>query len=134
MNSFDGHIVKIEVCDDLSLVSVWVSEEINLHTIVVETPDTADYLRMDNPVKVLFKETEVILGKGNNIPVSLQNRIPGTVKRIEKGTLISRVVVRTQVGEITSIISTRGIDRLRLTENDSVVALIKLNEIMLSKQ
>lgn len=132
MNSFNGHITKIEVKDKLSIVSVKISEEISLGSIVVETPKTANYLHINNEIKVLFKETEVIIGKGNNISVSIQNRISGMVTHIEQGALLSKVIIKTPVGEISSIISTRAVHQLKLVENDWVVAMIKLNEIMLS--
>ncbi len=132
MNSFNGHITQIEVKDNLSIVSIKISKETTVHAIVVETTETADYLLIDNEVKVLFKETEVIIGKGNDLTVSIQNRIPGIVTHIEQGTLLSKLTIKTPVGEIASIISTRAVHQLKLVQNDSVVTMIKLNEIMLS--
>ncbi len=132
MNSFHGYIANIEVSGNLSLVSVRVNSEILVKAIVIETPDTAPYLFVGNEVNVIFKETEVVIGLENNLDVSLQNRINGTITSIEKGDLISKVVLETIAGPIVSVISTEAISQLKLREGLSVTAMIKLNEIMLS--
>jgi molybdopterin-binding protein len=131
MNSFKGHIIKIEVKDQLSIVSIQISDENKLHAVVVETPETAEYLSINQEIKVLFKETEVIIGKGNDLAVSIQNRISGVVTHIEKGVLLTKVTIKTRIGDIESIISTRAVHELNIKQNDSVVAMVKLNEIML---
>jgi len=131
MNSFKGHIIEIAVKDQLSIVSIQISDGNKLHAVVVETPETAEYLSINQEIKVLFKETEVIIGKGNDLPVSIQNRITGVVTQIEKGVLLTKVTIKTRVGDIESIISTRAVHELNIQQNDSVVAMIKLNEIML---
>lgn len=133
MNSLQGTIVDIEVNGHLSLVTVEVHPKIFIKAIVVETPQSADYLKKGAPIKTLFKETEVVIGVGESFSISLQNRITGTVKNIDKGTLLGKVVLETQMGEITSIISSNAIDQLGLKNNASAAALIKLNEIMLAK-
>ncbi len=132
MNNFAGHIDKIEVSGNLSLVSVCILDEINLQAIVVDTPDTASYLQIGNRIRVLFKETEVFLGLGEDIPVSVQNRIKGVVVSIEKGTLLSSVVIQTTVGNLVSVISTKAVNQLNLKQSITVTAFIKLNEIMLA--
>ena len=133
MNKFNGYIKEIQVNGDLSLISIHVSEEINLQTIVIETPETANYLGINNPVKILFKETEVIIGKGSNIPISVPNKISGIIKKIKIGTLLSHVNIDTPIGEISSIISTQSINQLDLKTEDLVVAMVKLNEVMISE-
>ncbi|MCH7535436.1 MAG: TOBE domain-containing protein [Bacteroidetes bacterium] len=133
MNSFNGHINDVKVSGSLSLVTIGITEDVTLKTIVVETPETAEYLQKGKAIKVLFKETEVIIGIDTNLKVSLQNRIAGTVTAIEKGSLLSKVTMQSEIGEIAAIISTNAVEKLELKENTSVVALVKLNEIMLSE-
>ncbi len=132
MNQLEGQIATIEVSGSLSLVHIKVSESLTFKAIIIETPESASYLRKDNPIKVLFKETEVVIGTREDHAISLQNRISGKVIRVERGALISKVTLHTEVGEIASVISTNSVDRLGLKEDSAVVAMVKLNEVMLS--
>ena len=79
------------------------------------------------------KETEVVIGTNHDHAVSLQNRIPGQISKIQKGKLISSIQVRSVIGNVESVISTEAVNRLGLKEGALVVAMIKLNEIMLSE-
>ncbi|MFK8101308.1 MAG: molybdopterin-binding protein [Saprospiraceae bacterium] len=133
MNSLSGHISNIEECGQLSLVTVRFSATLILKAIVVETTATAAYLSIDRKIKMLFKETEVVVGTNAPHAISLQNRIEGTVQAIERGQLISKIKIATEVGVVVSIISTNAVAHLRLVENLPVVAMIKLNEMMLAE-
>lgn len=133
MNRFSGKISKIDVNGSLSLVTVAASERITIKTIIIETPETAAYLKIGNTIQVLFKETEVVLGLNQKHAISLQNRINGTIIQIEKGALLSKVVIDTEIGSLVSVVSTEAIKELNLEENQEVITMIKLNEIMLSE-
>lgn len=133
MNSVQGIIRSIQTVESLSLVSVEAATELVLKAIVIETPETAAYLRIDGVIKVLFKETEVIIGTREVHAISLQNRIPATITDIEYGSLISKLSLQSEVADITSIISTKAVQQLDLKTGMSVLAMIKLNEMMLSE-
>lgn len=132
MNSFEGHIVSIEESEKMSLVTVSIKGDQKIKAIILETSATASYLKLNNPIQILFKETEVVIGTAEPHQISLQNRIPGTVSHIEKAGLLSKLIVKSKIGEIGSIISTRAIQDLGIQEGSNVVAMIKLNEVMLS--
>ncbi len=133
MNSLRGNIYEIQQNGNLSLVTIKLSADLYLKTIIVETPQSASYLRNGHDINVLFKETEVVIGTNIAHKISLQNKIPGIIQEVEKGALLSRVVVESSVGIIESIISTNAIDSLELVKGMSVMAMIKLNEIMLAE-
>lgn len=133
MNSLNGHIKEVQVNGSLSLVTVALSDQILFTTIIIETPETVSYLSAGHLVKVLFKETEVIIGKDIKHLISLQNRIRGVIKRIDRGLLLSKLLISTPVGEISSIITTNAVDQLGLEEELVVWAMVKTNEIMLSE-
>jgi len=133
MNKLGGRIANIQVSEGMSLVKVQVTEQLALKAIVLETPESAAFLKEGNPVNLLFKETEVVIGTMDDHAISLQNRIPGTVKSIERGKLISKVTMLSEVGEIISVISTNAVQQLKLEEQISIIAMIKLNEMMLSE-
>ena len=133
MNSLNGHITAIEVHGSLSLVHLKMDDDIFLKTIIVETPETASYLTKGHPIRAIFKETEVVIGTMENHSISLQNRIPGTIKKLERGVLISKITLDSSIGELVSIISTKAVEQLKLDIGLPIVAMIKLNEIMLSE-
>lgn len=132
MNRLSGHIGNIEVNGGMSLVTIDINHDVQLKTIVIETPETASYLKVGNPITTLFKETEVIINLNDWSQISLQNRIACKIQSIEIGKLISKVIFESSAGTITSIISSNAVNTLCLKQGMAVVAMIKLNEIMLS--
>lgn len=133
MNSLKGHIKEVQVNGSLSLVTIALSDEIFFKAIIIETPETASYLSDGHLVKVLFKETEVVIGRDIKHLISLQNQIRGKIKRIERGSLLSNIIINTPAGDISSIITTNAADQLSLKEELTVYAMVKTNEIMLSE-
>ena len=133
MNCLIGKIVNIETEGTLSIVQINVSETI-FKSVIIETEETADYLKMDNTVKLLFKETEVIIGKELlKEKISLQNQFVCKMERIERGKLLSQIYLKNDALKLSSIITSNSVDRLGLKEGASAVAMIKTNEIMLAK-
>lgn len=132
MNSFKGKIVKIETSGSLSLVEIIVSGFF-LKTILVETPETACFLKENKVINIFLKETEVIIGKGISHSTSIQNKIPGVILEIEKDRLLSKIIIDTNIGGISAIIETNAIDELQLEVGEKVMAMIKYNDIMISE-
>ncbi len=132
MNILKGHIDSIKVNGDLSIVKVRV-ESVVFSTILIDTPETAPYLRIDNEVKVIFKETEVILGVGDMSGISLRNKMRGKVSHIESDTLLSKVSIETEMGTITSIITSNAVKQLQIVLDMEITAMVKTNELILSK-
>ncbi|OIQ89744.1 TOBE domain protein [mine drainage metagenome] len=114
----------------MSLVEVAVGGDI-LTATLLETPETAEYLRIGNKVTLLFKETEVSLAKNLSGQISLRNRIPVVVRSIERGGILSAVELDYAGRALQSVITTRAVDRLQLAVGDAVEALVKANEIAL---
>ena len=132
MNILKGHIDSIKVNGDLSIVKVRVGSSV-FSTILIDTPETAPYLFVDNEVKVIFKETEVILGVGDMSGISLRNKMKGKVSHIESDTLLSKVSIDTEMGTITSIITSNAVKQLQIVQDMELTAMVKTNELMLSK-
>jgi len=131
MNSFNGNISRIEVSGNLTLAHVEVTPQLVLKVIVIDTPETAKYLKVGQRVALLFKETEVIISTDSQINISLQNQIPASINEIECGQLLSKLNLSTNAGKLNVIISTKAVKVLDLKTDDSVVAMVKLNEVML---
>lgn len=132
MNVLKGHIEEIKVNGDLSIVRVNVKGSL-FSTIVIDTPDTASFLRLKNEVNIIFKETEVIIGVGDMSGISLRNKIVGTVSRIDADILLSKLTLSTALGEISSIITSNAVEQLKIKLGMEVTAMVKTNELILSK-
>lgn len=131
MNSLKGKITNIEVSGNMSLVSISVGE-LNFKSIVIETPDSVDYLTEGGDILVLFKETEVIIGKGENLAISLRNKMTGRITDLKIGALLARLTIETSAGSIVSLITANAVNNLNLEKGSEVVAMVKTNEILLS--
>ena len=132
MNTIRGRITSIESAGNLSIVALDVSG-VTLKSLVLENPGTASYLSGGRTVNILFKETEVVIATGDVATISLQNRLKGKVTAIDRGRLISRVVMDTEIGTVVSVVTTAAVDQLVLQPGNLVTALIKTNEIILSE-
>ena len=130
MNNLKGKITSIKSHENLSIVKIGIGEYY-FTTVVIETPETVDYLKIDNEIRVLFKETEVLICLKPCPKISLQNRIECKIHKISKGKLLSQINMQSSIGDISSIITTNAVDQLKLNVNDEVIAMIKTNEIML---
>lgn len=132
MNILKGTIEKLSVSGSLTLINLKV-QHLPITAIVIDTPETASYLKIGNAISVVFKETEVIIGKGNTDLISMRNKFVGIISKVQSKELLSKLTIDTPVGEISSIITTNAVQQLNLTEGIEVTAMIKTNEIMLSE-
>lgn len=132
MNQLEGNIATIKSSENLSEVGVMLSNGTVFNIFLVETPETASYLQLNQKVKLLFKETEVILTSNFNVEISIQNKIKGKIISIRKGQILSEIILQTEVGNIKSLISTTMLNKLDFKESHDIFVLIKASEIMLS--
>ena len=132
MNTLHGQISNIETTQHLALVHVAI-KDIVFSAVVIKNNLADDYLKVGNPIKLLFKETEVVVATKNAINISLQNKIPGIIQQLEKGKLLSKLTINTNIGNIISVITSNAVEQLKLEQNSEVIAMIKTNEIMLSQ-
>lgn len=133
MNKLKGRIENIEVSGSLSLVTIAIGDKISFKSIVIETPDTAPYLQKGKQVNIIFKETEVILAKGNLEGISLINRIAAEISDIKLGDILCEVKLATEAGPVSAILARQAVDLLALQKGNPVTAMVKLNEIMISE-
>jgi len=132
MNILKGTIEKLTISGSLTLIGIKVNT-IDMSAIVIDTPKTAPYLKIGNTITVVFKETEVIIGKGNTDEISLRNKFKGTIEVLESKELLSKLIIKTNVGKISSIITTNAVKQLKLELGTAVTAMVKTNEILISE-
>jgi molybdate transport system regulatory protein len=64
---------------------------------------------------------------------SIRNQLAGTVKSIVSDKVLSEVIVKTSIGEIASIITTRSVQEMKLKSGDKVFALVKATNVSLRR-
>ena len=148
MNILHGEITEVVSEGELSLVKVLAYGQL-FHSIVIDTPDSSPYLTKGHPVRLLFKETEVIIATTDPLSVSVRNQLRCRVKKITVGKLLCELTLSWTPGpppaagiplapdnpaapDIRSVITRNACQQLDLKENDPVIALIKTNEVSLS--
>ena len=132
MNTLRGKIVEIESSDVMSLVRVNVDGDI-LNSIILEGKKTSMNYKKGDDAKLLFKETEVGIAKNLSGQISFRNRFKATIKKVEKGTILTQIVLDYKGHRLESIISTRSANDMNLKDNDLVEWLVKTNEVSLMK-
>ena len=132
MNQLPARIIDIASQGAISLVDAEIAGD-RLTSIMVETPETAPYLKVGTEVLVLFKETEVSLAKNLSGLLSLRNRLRARVRKLNLGELLAEVELDYQGHTLVSIITRRAVERLELGVGDEVEALIKANELILAE-
>jgi molybdopterin-binding protein len=65
--------------------------------------------------------------------ISIRNRLPGTIEKITSDKVVSEVVIRTEAGIVTSIITTGSVERMNLKEGDNVFAVMKATSVSIEK-
>ena len=133
MNRLKGQIEEIKVNGNLSQVSILIGKDTLFKSIIIETPETVSYLVKDHQVDVIFKETEVVLAKGKTDNISLINRIDGEIKELKKGKMLCEVILATEAGIVTAIVSRDAFDILDLKTGETLTAMVKLNEVMIAE-
>ncbi len=131
MNNLVGEISNIKSDEHFSIVEMIV-DGIIFKSIIIETPETVPFLKTGNKISIMFKESEVSIAKDLKGRISLQNKIPCIIKEIEKGKLLSKIILDFNSRKIVSVITTGAVEQLELKENDDVLALVKTNEVLLA--
>ena len=129
MNKISGKISQIESDKYISLVGVDTKIG-RFYSLIVETPETADYLKIGNKVNLLFKETEVEILKNCYSEKNL-NTFEGNIFKIQKGKVLSKIFIKNENLEIVSVSTTKGIELLEITESQKIFFYIKPNEIVI---
>lgn len=122
--------MSIENTPHMSMVDIDVSGDV-FSSIVLETPASAAYLKQGNLITLIFKETEVSIGKNLSGLISIRNRFKARIKALEKSPLLTKIILDYKAGAISSVISTRSAQKLLLSVGDEIEWLVKTNEVSL---
>ena len=64
--------------------------------------------------------------------INVRNQFKGKVREIVRGDVVSEVEVDTPSGIVTSVITTRSVDELKLKPGVDVVAFVKSTEVSIA--
>lgn len=79
----------------------------------------------------VVKATEVMVGRGEHLPLSARNQFPGKVLSVEKGAVNSIVRISALGGNtISATISNAAVEDLGLKDGEDVLAVIKATSVM----
>jgi molybdopterin-binding protein len=65
---------------------------------------------------------------------SIRNQLPGKIRSIVSDKVLSEVIVETNIGEVTSVITTRSVEEMKLKTGDEVFALVKATNVSLRRR
>ncbi|NTV46561.1 MAG: hypothetical protein HGB11_08605 [Chlorobiales bacterium] len=128
MNRLSGKIVGIESDKGISIVDI-LTDAGQLSAMILETPETAPYLKIDKQIFAIFKETEVAIGKGGSENISYLNANDGLVEGFKLGDVLVEISLSVNAKTVRSIITKRAFTRLDIKKGDSVKWIIKSNEV-----
>ena len=131
MNQLPGIIKEVTTEGQLSIAHIETAGQM-FKAIVIDTPETAFYLRQGHSVWMMFKENEVVIAKSFSGLISLQNRFESTITGLEIGKLLCKVSMIFGQYKIESIITANAAIELSLAVGDNVTAMVKTNEISLA--
>ena len=86
----------------------------------------------DNVVAVI-KASDVIISVGSDFIISCRNKMIGNIKKINTGPVNDEVIINSNGTELVSTITRNSVERLKLTENMTVSALIKASNVIVMK-
>jgi molybdate transport system regulatory protein len=133
MNRIEVEIKQVHSSDGIILADL-EAHSCSLIALMIEATDLPVWLKAGNRVFAVFKESEVSIAKNLKGIISLRNRFPCIVVKIERGKLMSIVLLQYEHIQLSSAITTRSVDALELNIGDEVLALIKANEISLMQK
>lgn len=64
---------------------------------------------------------------------SIRNRLKGVVREIVSDKVVSEVIIETEAGVLSAVITTRSVQELQLEIGDSVDALIKATHVSVER-
>jgi len=125
MNKIEAVVKKIEASDAVHVVTFSAkSEEFTM--MALELPN-----RVKEGIKVTLgiKPSFVLIAKSKSKDISLTNQINATITSIEAGRLLVTLKLKSPVGIFESLITRKSYNMMNLSENQSVVVMMKASEI-----
>jgi molybdate transport system regulatory protein len=131
MNRLKAFVEEIETEKSLSLIYLKVGLDL-FFSMVIDNKDT--FIEKGKEVIMVFKETEVSIGKNLLGGLSIRNRFKAVITSINEGILLTEVFLDYRGHALSSIITSKSAKALSLKPGDEVEGLVKTNEISLMEK
>ena len=129
-NQFAGTVVKVAEGAVNGIVSIDVNGSIVSATISMSAIRELG-LEPGKPAYAVIKATEVMVGRGEHLPLSARNQFPGTVTVVDKGAVNSIVKLSVLDGNtISATISNAAVEELGLVPGEAALAVVKATSVM----
>jgi len=132
-NQLPGTIKSISRGEVTAEIIIVTSTGVEISSIITLGSCVRMNLQPEDNVVAVVKSSDVIIATGDNLSISCRNNIPGTIKKIISGSVSNEITIDSQGTELISIITHSSVDRLKLTENMKVSALIKASNVIIMK-
>ena len=129
-NQFSGTVIKIDEGAVNGIVAIDVNGTPVSATISMNAIKELG-LAPGKAAWAVIKATEVMVGKGEHLPLSARNQFPGEVVGVEKGAVNSIVRIKA-LGDnvISATISNAAVEELGLAAGEKALAVIKATSVM----
>jgi molybdopterin-binding protein len=127
MNTIKGTVISVNSANGVSEVEIKTPLG-SIYAVVLESPGKAEFVRQSKQVKCIFKETEVLLLREK---VSQINLFEGTIRFLEKGRVLSVLLVDCKGEEIRVMLTSRQVDTLGLSQGTEVYMLLSPMHVIL---
>ncbi len=129
MNQIRAFVHDIKSVENLNIVSF----DANYHALTMMSLDLAKGLKKGVEVILSAKATSVAIAKNISGDLSYSNQLKVTIKAINRGKLLTLLVLEFDGLLLESIITTASHQRMELKVNDEVVALIKSSDLSIQR-
>lgn len=129
INKLVAKITRIQSLDALHIVSFDFFGE----TLTMMSLDLSEEIIVGTQVLLSVKSTSVALAKNVEGELSYSNQLQSKILSIDKGELLSSIVLGIGDARIESIITLASQERMKLKVGDEVTSLIKANEISIGE-
>lgn len=126
MNLLNATITSVTSSEHLSCLGVAVNDD-TFYLLLAEA--SQEDVLLNTPVTLAFKETEVILSK--TLIAATANTQRAVVRTIERGVVLSQIILTYQETTITALVPTLTFDTLAIGEGDEVSWMVQPSEISL---
>jgi len=133
MNRLLGRIVSVESSGEISLIDIRIGSECVVSVLVIDGLEPSPYLAVGGQVGVLFKESEVVLVKGEDKHIGALNRIPARIAGIGEHALLSEINLTYEALPLRALVPSRSLRELGLKVGDDMTVLVNPTEITLAE-
>ncbi len=121
MNQLAAIVKEIEKTDVVTYIRV----EIGDTTLCLIKPKTPEWLSVGDNVTCTFQETAVCVSKECPGRVSIENRLPATLKEVRQGASLCELTFESDMGEVISLITANAYETLGLTKGCEATMLLR---------